>query len=109
MAQFGTSLLPCYNYGAHYAVIDFEVFSMFELVILLAQNTTRYNRGLSIFQLGLTGAGIAIIILGAGLFFAKTKDPQKQTSTAVRWISLGACSLIGLAIIAYAWLAFSTL
>jgi multisubunit Na+/H+ antiporter MnhB subunit len=82
---------------------------MLEQFILLAQNTPRYNRGLAFFQWGITGVGIAIIILGLGLAFSKTKDPQRQTSPTVRWISLGICGVIGLGIIGYAWFGFGSL
>ena len=82
---------------------------MLEQFILLAQNAARYNRGLTFFQWGLTGVGIAIIILGLGIAFSKAKDPQKQTSPTVRWISLVICGLSGLAIIGYAWLGFDSL
>ena len=82
---------------------------MLEQFILLAQNTGRYNRGLAFFQWGITGVGVGIIILGLGLAFSRTKDPEKQTSPAVRWISLAICALIGSAIIGYAWLGFDSL
>jgi len=82
---------------------------MLPQLILLAQDTARFNRGQSIFQLGLTGVGVAIIIMGAALCFSKPKDPEKATSPAVKWTALGVCGLLGLGIIAYAWLGFSAM
>ena len=79
---------------------------MLEPILLFAQDVDRYNRGLGYFQWGLTGVGIAIILLGVGLASSKPKDPQQQSSALVRWSSLGICSAIGLGVIAYAWLGF---
>ena len=83
--------------------------AMFEQLIYLAVDTARYNRGLASVQWGLTAVGISIILVGAGLSFSKTKDGERKTSPALRWISMVLCGLIGLGIIAYGWLAFSPL
>jgi hypothetical protein len=78
-------------------------------VVLFALNTARYNRGLSFFQWGLTAFGVGIILVGAGLFFSKAKDAQRQPPPMVRWIAITVCGLIGLGIIGYAWLGFTAL
>jgi ATP/ADP translocase len=36
-------------------------------IVLLAQDTARYNRGLSFFQWGLTGMGVSVIMVGVAL------------------------------------------
>lgn len=81
---------------------------MLENIILFAQDTTRYNHGLSYFQWGLTGVGVSIIGLGAILFFAKPKEGASQSSPATRLIALIVCLAIGLGVIGYGWLGFET-
>ncbi len=47
----------------------------------------RYERGLSIFQWGLTGVGVAILLAAAGVVFSKSKDSARQMSPAVKAIA----------------------
>jgi hypothetical protein len=75
-------------------------------LVLLAQDTARYNRGLETFQWGQTASGVGILVMGVGLFFSKgTAD--HPTSPVVRWIAFILCGGVGLGIIAYAWLGFA--
>ena len=82
---------------------------MLEQLIYLAVDTARYNSGVAIMQWSLTAVGIGIILVGVGLSFSKTKDGEKKTSPALRWISMVLCGLVGLGIIAYGWLGFAPL
>jgi hypothetical protein len=67
---------------------------MLQDVILLAADADAYNKGLQGFQLGVSGAGVAILIGGVSLLFSK----QKLLGVIV--------CLVGLAIVAYPWVAF---
>ena len=77
-----------------------------EDLVLQAVDTARYNRGILIFQLGLSTVGIAVIMIAAGLCFHKPKDAAPKISSGVRWTALIILGAIGVGIIAYAWLGF---
>ena len=79
---------------------------MYQLLGLLAQNSTQFQRGLAGFQWGMTVAGIGILMIGAGLIFSKSKDSEKATSPAVKWLGFAIAASAGCGLIAYAWLAF---
>ncbi len=81
---------------------------MLEQILLLAQNSARYNRGLLFFKGGLTLTGIAIIGMGFSLAFSKPKDNEPPTSPIAKWLALGICGAAGLGIIGYAWLVFES-
>ncbi|MBC8873679.1 MAG: hypothetical protein H8E44_29935 [Planctomycetes bacterium] len=74
-------------------------------LILLAQQS-RYDRGLSIFQWGLTAVGVAILLAAAGVIFSRSKDPAKQMSPVVKAIAAVVFAALGFGIIGYAWLGF---
>lgn len=74
-------------------------------LILLAQQS-RYERGLSIFQWGLTGVGVAILLTAAGVVFSRSEDPAKQMSPVVKAIVAVVFAALGFGIIGYAWLGF---
>jgi hypothetical protein len=74
-------------------------------LMLLAQQAV-YDRGLLIFQLGLTGFGAGLLIAAAGVVFAKPKAPEKELSTLVKAIAATAFAGMGIGIVCYAWLAF---
>ena len=77
------------------------------LPTLFAQNADRFNRGLSIFQMGMTGVGVAILIVAAVALFQKPKpDASPSATTAQRVVGI-ILAAVGVGIIAYAWLGFS--
>jgi hypothetical protein len=77
---------------------------MYDLILLAQQS--RYDRGLSIFQWGLTGVGVAILLAAAGVIFSRSKDPAKQRSPVVKAIAAVVFLALGFGIIGYAWLGF---
>ena len=66
----------------------------------------RYERGLSIFQWGLTGVGVAILLAAAGVVFSRSKDSEKQMSPVVRIVAALVFLALGFGIIGLAWLGF---
>ncbi len=80
---------------------------MFEsIVFLLAQEIARNNRGLGTYHAGLTAVGIAIILVAFGFLYANPKDPAKALPKALQWTVFAIVILLGLGVIASAWLAF---
>ena len=74
-----------------------------DLPTLLAQ-IDRFNRGLSIFQWGLTGVGVAILLGAVALLFQKpSKDAASVSATTQRVVGIIVAAL-GLGVIAYGWL-----
>ena len=65
-----------------------------------------YSNSLSGFQWGITAVGVGLIVMGAGLAFAKPKPSGKPTSPAVKWIGVSLPVLLGVGTIIYAWVGF---
>ena len=79
--------------------------SILHAVILLAQQD-RFDRGLAMFQWGLTMAGAGILVVALGILFSKPKKDAKDTSPAVKFLAATIAGAVGLGVIAYAWLGF---
>jgi hypothetical protein len=78
-------------------------------VFLLAQDTARYNRGLAFFQWGLTLFGFGLLVVAAGVLFQKPKEEGRELSRTTRQIVAGVLAVVGVGIMGYAWLGFSSL
>ena len=73
---------------------------------LVFAQQARYDRGLMIFKLGVTGVGVAFLIAAAGVMFSQPKDQSKEMSPAVKMIAALIIGSLGVGTIGYAWLAF---
>lgn len=80
---------------------------MLEPFTLLAQDIARYNKGLEMFQWGVTLAGVGILGGGIMIFFNKPKKSEKAASLVVQQVVGGIFALFGAVLIAFAWLGFS--
>jgi hypothetical protein len=77
---------------------------MQKLLLLLAHNA-RFDEEMLGIKKAATVAVIGFLIAIAGLLFSMSKDSERKTSPAVKWIAFGISVAIGSGIIAYAWLA----
>ncbi len=72
-------------------------------------NLDRYQSALAGFKWSLTGAGVSVIVLGAGLILilaSKPKDRDKALSAVLTSLGLAIVAAMGGSLIAYAWLVF---
>ncbi len=76
------------------------------LFVQLFAQQARYDNGLAMFKWGLTMTGVGILVAAAGLMFSKSKGQPNEMSPTTKLIAGAIVAAIGLAVIAYAWLAF---
>ena len=74
---------------------------------LIAQDADRYNRGLQIFQWGVTGVGIAVLVAAAAMLLQKPKPGASSGAVTAQRVVGVVLAVIGLGIVAYAWIGFS--
>ncbi len=77
-------------------------------LVTLAQALDRYNDGVRGVQWGTTIVGVAVMMTGAALFFSKAKPNTSSGMQTFGRIIAAVFVVAGIAIIAYAWLGFST-
>ena len=82
---------------------------MNQRALLAAVDTAWYNRGLSIVQWGVTGVGVAMLLVAAVMLLQKAKPDASPTLVRVQRIVGAVLAVVGVGIIAYAWLGFSSL
>jgi hypothetical protein len=70
-------------------------------------HSNRFNRGLSIFQWGITLVGVAVLLAAAFALLQRPKQGASRAAHAVQRIAGIGLAILGLGIIAYAWLGFS--
>ena len=82
------------------------MYFVFRAISLFAQQA-RFDRGMTIFKWGVTGVGVAVLILAVAVVLSKkpASDSKELAPTTKRIVGI-VLGVIGLGIIAFAWLAF---
>lgn len=82
---------------------------MMSMFLTLAQNTSQYNSGVRWVQWGTTGVGVAILMAAAWACFSKPQPDASATQVQIQKITGVVLAVGGASVIAYAWMANSTI
>jgi hypothetical protein len=76
---------------------------MNEIFLLLAESSPRTEELLLKFKWSMTLAGIGVMMIGVALAVWNIKNLERTKAEPIRWLPVIMADLVGMAIIAYAW------